>query len=83
MPKNWTDLEANGRRMERLCRMMERRIKCLDPEDIETLVKLANSISYVTKTKMEIVNIHLNLKTLVALGRKKYGLDEITKEKLR
>jgi hypothetical protein len=63
--------------------MVDKRIKNLDSDDYETLVKLANSIAYATKTKLEILNIHQNIKVLFALGRKKYGIDEITKEKLR
>jgi len=82
VPKSWTDLESSGRRMERLCRMLDKRIKNLDPDDYETLVKLANSIAYVTKTKIEIINIHLNLKTMFSLCRRKYGIDELDRAKM-
>jgi hypothetical protein len=69
--------------MERLCKMMEKRIKNLSDADDELFVKLANSIAYITKTKLEIVNISQNIDTLVALGKRKYGIETFNKEKLR
>lgn len=86
MSKNWMDLEANGRRIERLCRMMEKRMKSLDPNSEryhELIVKYTNAIAYATKTKNEIVSIHLNLNALTRLARKKYGVEEIDRELLR
>ena len=83
MPSKWSHIESDGRRMERLCKMMEKRIKNLGDADDELFVKLANSIAYITKTKLEIINISQTIDTLVALGKRKYGIETFNKAKLR
>lgn len=81
MSKKWTDLESNGRRIERMIRLMEKCMKECENEDVR--IKYANAIAYATKTKMEIINRQLKLDTLVRMARRKYGVDLIDKEELR
>ena len=51
---SWIDVTKDGKRMDRLIRMMEKRLKKI--QDIEQIVKLCNAIGFITGKKREIQN---------------------------
>ena len=71
MTQNWTDLNKDGKRLDRLLRMMERKLKKTIDDD--KIIKYCNSICYLTSKKIELVNIVLGLDELMKKAEKKYG----------
>lgn len=69
MSDRWIDLYIDGRRLDRVIRRLEKRIK--NTEDDEKIIKLANSITYVTSKKMELVDMVLGVEALVKSKGKK------------
>ena len=74
MSDRWTDLYIDGRRLDRVIRRLEKRIK--NTEDDEKIIKLANSITYVTSKKMELVDIVLGVESLLKSNGKKFNYAE-------
>ncbi len=62
MIRNWTDLNKDGRRLDRLLRMLERKLK--KTTDDYLIIKYCNSICYITSKKIELVNIVLGVSHL-------------------
>jgi len=71
MTQNWTDLNKDGRRLDRHLRMLERKLKKTTDDD--KIIKYCNSICYITSKKIELVNIVLGVRELIKQGEKKYG----------
>jgi len=74
MNDRWTDLYMDGRRLDRVIRRLEKRLK--KTEDDEKIIKLANSITYVTSKKMELVDMVLGVEALVKSKGKKSNYAE-------
>ena len=69
--KDWTDLSTDGRRLNRIIRLLERRLYKSDDDD--KIIRYANSISMLTREKVTIAKIHLGideaLKKVEVFGR--------------
>ncbi len=62
MSDRWTNLFVDGRRLDRIIRILEKKLK--KATDDEKIIKYANSITYVTSKKVELVNLVLGVKDL-------------------
>jgi len=71
MSDRWTDLHRDGRRLDRIIRRLEKKLK--KTEDDEKMVKYANSITYVTSKKIELVDMVLGVRAIVKSNEKKNG----------
>ena len=68
MSSSWLDLYADGRRLNRVIRYIERKMKkCTDDDKIKNY---ANSIAYLTAKKVEIIDRCLSVKALIRDGQK-------------
>jgi len=52
MAEKWKDLDIDGRRLNRIIRLLETLIK--KEEDIDKVVRLTNSLCYLTGKKLEL-----------------------------
>ena len=52
MAKKWLDIEIDGRRLTRISKFLETLIK--KENDVEKIIKLTNSLTYVTSKKLEL-----------------------------
>ena len=57
--EKWKDVDIDGRRMNRIIRLLETLIK--KEKDVDRVVKLANSICYMTSKKLELAYKRLQL----------------------
>jgi len=71
MTQNWTDLNKDGRRLDRLLRMLERKLK--KTTDDYKIIKYCNSICYITSKKIDLVNIVLGVSELVKKCETEFG----------
>ena len=71
MIRNWTDIDKDGRRLDRLLRLLDRKLKKTIDDD--KIIKYCNSICYITSKKIELVNIVLGVRELLKQGERKYG----------
>ncbi len=71
MIRNWTDIDKDGRRLDRILRLLERKLKKTTEDD--KIIRYCNSICYITSKKLELVNIVLGVRELIKQGEKKYG----------
>jgi len=74
MTAKWHDLYVDGKRLDRVIRRLERRLR--KTEDDEKMIKLANSITYVTSKKMELVDMVLGVEAIVKSKGKKSNYAE-------
>jgi len=58
--QNWTDLPTDGKRLNRIIRMLEKRIKKED--DSDKISRLASVIGVLTEKKVNIAKLHLGIK---------------------
>ncbi len=70
MNKEWTDLNQDGKRLNRIIRILETKLK--KTEDDDKTIKIANSICYLTSKKVEIADRVLGVSHLVKKLEKKY-----------
>jgi len=63
MGQNWTNLFADGRRLNRIIRLLETKLK--KAQDDDKIIKYANSIAYLTSKKIEIVDRCLGVQYLL------------------
>ena len=71
MIRNWTDIDKDGRRLDRLLRLLERKLKKTTEDD--KIIKYCNSICYITSKKIELVNIVLGISHLRKKSDKQFG----------
>ena len=71
MSDRWTDLHIDGRRLDRIIRRLEKKLK--KTEDDEKMVKYANSITYVTSKKTEMVDKVLGVQYILKRDEKRHG----------
>ena len=57
--EKWKDVDIDGRRMNRIIRLLETLIK--KEKDVDRVVKIANSICYMTSKKLELAYKRLQL----------------------
>ena len=62
MAEKWKELDIDGRRLNRIIRLLETLIK--KEEDIDKVVKLSNSLCYVTGKKLELTYKVLRLEEI-------------------
>jgi len=74
MSEKWHNLFRDGQRLDRVIRRLEKRFK--KTEEDEKIIKLANSITYVTSKKMELVDMVLGVQALVKSKGKKSSYAE-------
>ncbi len=63
MSDRWTNLFVDGRRLDRIIRILEKKLKKATED--EKIIKYANSITYLTSKKVELVNLVLGVKDLL------------------
>ena len=66
--QDWTDLFVDGRRLNRIIRILEKRMK--KTEDDDKVIRYANCICMLTREKVNISNYVLEVKNLIKDGRK-------------
>ena len=71
MSKRWADLYVDGARLDRIIRILEKKLK--KTTDDEKIIKYANSITYITSKKTEIVDKVLGVQYIIKKGEKRYG----------
>jgi len=70
MSRQWADLDCDGRRLNRIIRILETKLK--KTEDDDKTIKYGNSIAYLTSKKVEIADRVLGVSHLVKKLEKKY-----------
>ena len=71
MSGKWHDLYTDGRRLDRIIRILEKKLrKAIDDEKI---IKYANSITYITSKKTEMVYKVLGVEYILKRDEKRYG----------
>jgi len=73
MTEKWLDLYVDGRRMNRVIRFLETKFN--KEQDVDKLIKLANSICYLTAQKITIVEKVTGLSDFIAKMKKKEGIE--------
>ena len=71
MSERWLDLYTDGRRLDRIIRILEKKLKKIT--DDEKIIKYANSITYITSKKTWLVDKVLGVQYIVKNGEKRYG----------
>ncbi len=61
--RDWTDLATDGRRLNRIIRILEKRMKRC--EDDTKIVHYANSISILTREKVNISKLYLGIEDIL------------------
>ena len=75
MAEKWKELDIDGRRLNRIIRLLETLIK--KEEDIDKVVKLSNSLCYVTGKKLELAYKMLKLEEIFKKVKAKQKRDEM------
>ena len=71
MSNNWEDVYADGRRLNRIIKILETKLKKSDDDDY--IIRYANSIAYITSKKIEIVDKVLAVKYYIKKWNDKNG----------
>jgi len=58
--QNWTNLPTDGKRLNRIIRMLEKRMK--KENDSDKISRLASVIGILTEKKVNIAKLHLGIK---------------------
>ena len=67
--EKWKDVDIDGRRMNRIIRLLETLIK--KEKDVDRVVKLANSICYMTSKKLELAYKVMQIDELFHLAKQR------------
>jgi len=70
MSRQWADLNCDGRRLNRIIRILETKLK--KTVDDDTIIRYANSIAFVTGKKVEIADRVLGVSYLLKRHEKKF-----------
>jgi len=57
---DWTNLPTDGKRLNRIIRMLEKRLK--QEDDLDKITRLASVIGVLTEKKVNIAKLHLGIK---------------------
>ena len=63
--QNWTNLPTDGKRLNRIIRMLEKRMK--KENDSDKISRLASVIGILTEKKVNIAKLHLGIKDTLEL----------------
>jgi len=63
MMRDWTNLSTDGQRLNRIIRMLEKRLK--KEEDPDKISRLASVIGVLTEKKVNIAKLHLGIKEAI------------------
>ena len=63
MGVEWTDLNLHGRRLNRIIRRLEKKMK--ETKDIDKAVRCANAISITTREIVSIAKLHLGIEEVL------------------
>jgi len=58
--RDWTDLKTDGLRLNRIIRILEKRLRKSKEDD--KIIRYANSISILTRQKIEVAKLYLGIK---------------------
>jgi len=61
--QNWTDLATHGKRLNRIIRTLEKKMKNTDDDDI--VIRYSNSIGVLTEKLVNIAKLHLGIKDVL------------------
>jgi len=61
--RNWDDFEIDGKRLERIIKILFRHLKKAKSD--EKVVRLSNSIAFITSKKIEVAKFHYDILTLL------------------
>ena len=75
MAEKWKELDIDGRRLNRIIRLLETLIK--KEEDVDKVVKLSNSLCYVTGKKLELAYKMLKLEEIFRKVKAKQKKEEM------
>jgi len=64
----WDDFSKDGLRLERIIKILFKHLKKAKSD--EKLVRLSNSIAFITAKKMEVAKLHYNIEELLENVRK-------------
>lgn len=64
----WADFSKDGLRLERIIKILFKRLKIAKSD--EKIVRLSNSIAFITAKKMEVAKLHHNIEELLEEIRK-------------
>ena len=79
MSERWHDLYTDGRRLDRIIRILEKKLRKATED--EKIIKYANSITYVTSKKIEMVDRVLGVQQILKEDKKRQGKSYDEKEK--
>jgi len=68
--QNWTDLATHGKRLARIIRILERKMKHSD--DIDVIIRCSNSIGVLTEKLVNIAKLHLGIKEALEKNEELY-----------
>lgn len=64
----WDDFEIDGKRLERIIKILFKHLKKAKSD--EKIVRLSNSIAFITAKKMEVAKLHHNIEEILDWTRK-------------
>jgi len=64
----WDDFSRDGKRLERIIKILFRHLKKAKSD--EKIVRLSNSIAFITAKKMEVAKLHHNIEEILESVRK-------------
>lgn len=65
--KDWADLATDGRRLNRIIRILEKRMNKSDDDD--KIIRYANSISLLTREKISVAKLNLGIDEMLKKAR--------------
>jgi len=61
--QNWTDLGTHGKRLNRIIRILEKRMK--NSQDDDDIIRYSNTIGVLTEKLVNIAKLHLGIKDVL------------------
>lgn len=77
---NWDDFSKDGLRLERIIKILFKHLKRAKSD--EKIVRLSNSIAFITAKKMEVAKLHHNIEELLQEVRQTKRQRESTRKML-
>jgi len=73
MNTSWAEIPIDGRRLNRIIRLVETKLKKATDDD--KIIRYANSIAFLTGKKLEIADRVLGIQQIIKSGQKNYNLN--------
>jgi len=70
MKQKWLDLYIDGRRLNKIIKFLQTKMKQCEADDSDSIIRFANSIAYLTTKKIEIIDRVLGVKHLLKIKDK-------------